>query len=420
MNELHEQKKQRLIKHIGRYVFMLYTISFILLLVLQQSCKKEEEECIAPVIDSITFEGDSVRIDYLVPTKSITVHGSHLKGTTKIVINDLSYDASYLYSSDTTFTFTVPYVSSHVTTIDSLTFYKSCGSSVLELRVMTAPALIEHISNEFAVAGDVITLKGSYFVELDSVFFPDHIPGEIVEGYTDSVCQVIVPEGVVNQGLIVLTSLSGDGNSTYNIDFNDSTGLLCNFDDLDTWDGWGGSVIQNAQDLSIPPANGYFFVTTLSNISPGSGEIESSALPITILDIPEYEGNLTPGYFALQAEFYLQYPWKCGYYKILLGAKNDADELEYSYEYNYQPWSDTINYGGEFRTNGWETFNVPLTRFMLSGSSSIYLQSYSQLRMINYMQWIFVNPAEEDGGKPLPHFKMAIDNIRLAQIIAEE
>jgi hypothetical protein len=419
MNKILENMSHCSVHRINKFFILVFPLAVALFLLLQQSCKKEEE-CIPPQLDSITYEGGSVSVDNLIPTKRITLHGKHLKDVTKIIINDLSYDATYLYHPDTTITFAVPYVLSHITSSDSLTVSKSCGSSMLEVTIMTAPAYIKSISNEFAVAGDVITLKGKFFVELERVtFMPDSIEGEIVEGYIDSICQVIVPEGVVNQGEIVLTSLSGDGSSAYNIDFNDSTGLLCNFDNIGTWNEWGGSVIQNDQDLSIPPANGYFFVADLGNISPGSGEIESSILPVTISGIPDYSGNLTPNYFALQAEIFLQYPWKCGYYKILIGAMNDAEEMEYSYEYNYQPWSDTINYAGEFMTTGWETVTIPLTKFLLSGSTSVYLQSYSQLRMINYMQWSFVDPTEEDGGKPINHFKLALDNIRLAQIIEE-
>jgi hypothetical protein len=32
---------------------------------------------------------------------------------------------------------------------------------------------------------------------------------------------------------------------------------------------------------------------------------------------------------------------------------------------------------------------------------------------------VFVNPEEEEGGKPLTHFKVAIDNLRLEQIKEE-
>jgi hypothetical protein len=185
---------------------------------------------------------------------------------------------------------------------------------------------------------------------------------------------------------------------------------------VNTWEGWGGDVISNAGDAEMPPASGKFFRCELYNVSPGSGEIESSVLPFSIDSIHDYDGNLAPSYFAIQTEMYLKFPWKCGYYKILMGKRNEAHEFEYSYEYNYQPWADTLN-KGEFMTDGWETVNIPLTDFRLSGSSTVKLQSFSQLRLINYMQWSFVNPAEEDGGKPLTHFKIGLDNIRLVQII---
>jgi hypothetical protein len=416
MNKINDYMSPNSIYPLRKLTYILGIFLTLVFLSFQQSCKKEEE-CIAPELDSITLVGSLISIDSLIPTRKITLHGKHLNEVTKISLNSLSYDASYLYHPDTTITFTVPYVKSNITIPDTLSIFKSCGSARLLVSIMAAPAFIKSISNEFAVPDEVITLQGFYFSNLQHVWFPDSIQGEIVAGYNDSVCQVIVPEGVTTQGKILLTSPSGISNSGYNIEFHDTTGLICNFDDLNTWLDWGGDVIQNSDDITIPPANGYFFLSDLTNIAPGSGEIENSILPLTINEIPDYEGSLGPSYFAFQAEIYLLNPWKCGYYKILIGAMNDADELEYSYEYKYQPWSDSVNYEGVFSTEGWETVKIPLTKFQLSGSSTVYLQSYSQLRMINYMQWSFVNPSVEEGGKPISHFKMAIDNIRLAQII---
>ncbi len=416
MNEIN--KKNKVHFHFRRFVLILAFLSGVMVL-LQQSCKKEEE-CIPPVIDSITFEGSTVRVDYLIPTRKITVHGAHLDGATKIKINNLTYDATYLYHPDTTLTFTVPYIESNLTVPDSLTIFKSCGEAVVEVKILSAPAFISKISNEFAVAGETITLKGNYFVDLEKVIFPGEIPGEIVEGYNDTICRIVVPEGVENAGKLVLTSASGDGSSAYNIDFNNTTGLLCDFDYNNFWAGWGGDIIRNADDATIPPARGFFYVCELSNIMPGTTEIENSMLPIAFHVSPDYSGDLTPDYFAIQAEMYVKYPWKTGYYNILIGRKSlTTGQIEYSYEYDYKPWSDTINYRGQFITDGWETVTIPLTKFTLSGSSDIPLQSYSQLRLANYMLWSFVNPEEEEGGKPLTHFKVAIDNLRLEQIKEE-
>jgi hypothetical protein len=387
------------------------------LIVLQQSCKKDEK-CTVPQLDSITLADSALRIDTIVPTRVITLHGTNLTDVTYLYINQWQYDARYLYNPDTTLTFTVPYVTSNGQSFDSITVIKNCGKSTLLVKIIEAPPYIKRISNENAVAGDTITVFGKYFTNLKSADFPSDQTGEIIEGYNDSVCHIVVPQGVINEGELFLTSLSGTSTAAYGIDFHDRSGILCNFDDVDTWEGWGGSVINNDEDITIPEANGYFFVTELNNIAPGSSEIANTFLPIDVENVPAYTGSLAPGYFAIQTEMYLKYPWKCGYYKILLGKLNEQDEMEYRYEYNYEPWSDSLNYG-ELKTNGWETVTIPLTGFMYNGSSTVKLQSYSQLREINYMQWSFVNPPEDEGGRPLTHFKMALDNIRLIQTVAD-
>jgi hypothetical protein len=406
-----------------KYLLFIYPLCIGLLLILQLFSCKKDEKCTIPEIDSITLENDSVQIDYLIPTTTITVHGIHFDNALYVYINQAKFDARYIYHTDTAITFMVPYVSSnHLSTdttalTDSLMITKTCGKSLLNVRIKSAPPYIRKISNEHAMAGDIVTLKGNYFANLRRVVFPSFKNGEILDGYNDTLCRVVVPRNAITEGKITLISASGSSTSAYGIDFWDRSGLICNFDDVDTWEGWGGTVTSNYSDPEMPPADQDFFECELSNIAPGSGEIESSILPYSIQSLPDYPGNLAPSYFAIQTEMYLKYPWKCGYYKILMGKRNNADELEYSYEYNYQPWADTLN-KGEFMTDGWETVNIPLTDFQLSGSTSIKLQSFSQLRLINYMQWSFVNPPEEEGGKPLTHFKIGLDNLRIIQLIA--
>ena len=98
-----------------------------------------------------------------------------------------------------------------------------------------------------------------------------------------------------------------------------------------------------------------------------------------------------------------------------IGKKDASDGIEYAYEYNYEPWNQedtTIT----FTTPRWETITIPLSNFRLKGSETIYLQSYAQLRAINYMRFGFINPPEDEGGELIDEIGIAFDNIRIKQI----
>ena len=393
----------------------------LVFLIIQSSCK--EDECTQPSIDSLTFRDSTQKIDYLVPTRIMTVHGSHFKGETNVYINHSKLNSDYILITDTTIIFRTPTITTNSNTedlCDSILVVKECGNALLRVNILFAPPIITRISNEYAIAGDTVTLEGYYFNLLETAIFPGEIEGEVVpEEYSDTVCRIIVPEGVTNQGEIVLTSNSGSGSSAMGIEFHDSTGLLCNFDDLDFWAGWGGRIISSFADPQIPEANGYFYAGELNNITPGSDPSPSLILPLRRFTMPDYTGSLTPDYFSLKFELFSKYPWESGYYEIKLGNIDEHGYIEFTYEYNLQPWNDTI-YNGSFINPLWETIKIPLSEFILTNSNDLPIQSYSQIRAVNYMQWLFVNPEEEEGGQYISQLCVALDNFRIVQVKTEE
>ncbi len=408
-------------KYIRLLLFKVFTIILLFIIPILNSCNKDK--CIAPTIDYLTYHDSIESINFLVPTQVFTIHGVDFKETNSIYINHTRLDPNYnALVNDTSITFRMPNISTNSNTedlSDSILIVKACGNDLMMVNILLAPPYINKISNEYALAGETIILEGFYFSLLESAIFPGDIEGEIVSGYSDTICSVIVPAGVTEEGVIVLTSESGAGNSAKGIKFRDRTGLLCNFDDEDNWNGWGGRVISNQNDASLPEANGRFYAGKSNNIEPGIENINYLTLPISMFDMPDFTGSLSPDYFNLKFEIYSLYAWESGYYKIEVGKFNEQRETEFAFEYNFQPWNDTI-YNGSFTTSQWETFNIPFSEFRLSTNSQIPLQSYSQLRAANYMLWSFVNPSEDEGGQYIDHFCVAIDNLRIVQVKSEQ
>lgn len=397
-----------------KVVTLLLIIFFI-----QNSCNKEE--CFAPIIDYLTFRDSTDQIQYLVPSEIFTVYGDNLKDAS-VYINNSQINPIYVYTTDTSLTFPMPYLTTNSDTeelTDSILIVKECGSNLMMVDILLAPPYITGISNEYAIAGDTLTLEGYYFSLLEKVIFPESIEGEIVPEYSDTVCKVIVPEGVGESGEIMLYSVSGESSSAIGNNFHDETGLLCNFDDDDTWEGWGGRVIASNNDVRFPATNGLFYAGKLNMIEPGTEDNNHLVLPVSMFEMPEFTGSLSPDYFALKFEIYSLFTWESGYYIIEMGYINDQDETEFAFTYDFQPWSDTT-YNGTFSTTQWETFNIPLSDFYLKENSEIPIQSYSQINACNYMLWSFVNPTEDEGGEFIDYFCVGIDNLRIVQEKSEE
>ena len=400
------------------YLALLMLLMPVIVLI-QNSCNKDE--CKIPAIDSLTFRNDSEKIFILVPSREFMLHGSNLKDA-NIYINRSRLDPLYVIDTDTSLLFYMPIMSSNSdenANTDSIRVIKSCGSDLMMVKILLAQPYIQRISNEYAVAGEEINLYGSNFSKLTTIMFPDSIEGTILPNYSDTSCQVIVPEGVTDQGELILTSESGVSYSSIGVVFHDRTGLICNFDDVDTWDGWGGQVIYSLADEDIPESNGYFYAGSDNNIAPGTDSDDNLTLPISNFSMPDFNGYLSADYFSLKFEIFAKFPWQKGSYRIELGKINNQDEIEFLYQYDFQPWNDTT-YDGNFVIPQWETYQIPLSAFRLSTNSEITIQSYSQIRVANFMKWTFINPDEEGGGEMIYHFCVALDNFRIVQVKVEQ
>jgi len=406
----------------ARYLRITFLVPIFFIFILQNSCKKDE--CTVPQVDSITIIDSSLRVENLVPFMYYTIHGINLIETQKVILNKLEINAIYLIRiTDTTVSFQMPNMASNETLTttyrDSLRLVKECGVEFVPVNILPPTPGITKISNEYAIAGDTLLLRGVYFTDLTEVLFPPDstpIQGTILHEFvaTDS-CLVIVPEGVTEPGHIVLVSESGRGISAYGAEFRPNKGLIGNFDDVDTWDGWGGQVISS--DNIIPPANGFYYAGEASGVPEGTDSVADLILPLSMFEMPVYSGHLTADYFSLEFEMFTKYPWQKGHYTIEIGEV-DGDDLIFAYTYDYEPWNDTI-YDGNFTTRGWETHRILLSRFRLKSNSTIPIQSYSQIRMANYLIWSFKYPDESGENETIDNFSVALDNFRISQVREE-
>jgi hypothetical protein len=278
--------------------------------------------------------------------------------------------------------------------------------------VYAPPAVIELMSCEFALPGDTMTLMGKYFFGVDSVIFPTDLSAIILDESAEGTsCTVVVPEGAVNSGAIRVITLGGASETGT---FRDTTGMICNYDDLNTSEGWGGYIYNSEYAVLVPELSGNVWVSEATNMSGPSWWNQTMVNAIVSGPYPQYTNVKAENVF-LKFEMYVKGPWNAGYFQATFVSRNDAGDWVETYRYNYQPW-DVEDGPVDIETDNWVTAQIPLNEFSLEGNGAVYLETFDPLAAYDFMGFYFINPS----ATVIPYILIAIDNVRMVEITDSE
>ncbi len=394
------------------YVIMLFMIAAVLMLPV--SC--DEDEPGPPEITNvrpIAPEQADVSLSYSILGSWLVIQGRNFSTLNKVYFN--GYDAYFKPAlvTDNNIVIMVPdetptgatHPDSLVNnTIEVITLY---GEDSYDFSIYTPPPVFQSISNEFANAGDTITLKGKYFYFIDTVYFPGKIPTTYIETARNGTwCRVAVPEGVTEAGDINVISKAGAAALSGRTKFNDTTGMLIDFEDPAVQANPDGAKFgDNTNNPFILPCRGNYMYTFVIGINTGTYWLLPTALETdgTYLNWPDYPDNTPISSIELRFEAYVQQVWNSGFYEIGVS--------DWKYRYFWQPWGtpdDRIN----FTTPGWLTFVIPFSEFSVDGAGVVKPLTYGELKG-NIFNMNFKNQSPEAGGLPITILNMALDNIRI-------
>lgn len=268
--------------------------------------------------------------------------------------------------------------------------------------LVPAPKIIS-MDNEWAPAGDVQTIYGSYFADDPNVPLSLSISGVNVpiDEFTDSHITFTVPAGL-SEGNIVVRSIYGA--STAYFRYKDSRGMITNFDNPDGFtensgtkgivpQGWNLAVIYSNEggidgyyaqvgdgSLTMPADGGW---TEGFKISWWCGNWDGNPMGITEGAGVPLRNIFPAGYFAEPAKLAVKFefcvpggnPWKAGVLQVLfMNNKVAANDTWQNNTYiqtadaggpdlcrgMYAPWSAT----GSYDTGGkWVTVTLPIENF---------------------------------------------------------
>lgn len=290
----------------------------------------------------------------------------------------------------------------------------SVSEDSLEFPVLPPPPQINRISDEFAEAGKEITLSGQYLYLITEINFPGNVEATDYQSVADgSSLKVTVPEGATS-GEIKMTSSSGTSTSSPGARFRDSTGMICNFDDVFSYQWWSAAL---SSDASLYPGNeGQYAMLEVSNLAGGDGSWWNGGRSINLNPTQWVEAsNLgeNPSNFAVKFEINVEGAWEQG--TLLVRAANP-----WTYTARYAPWKGENGNINSFTTNGWQTVQIPLSDFKTANSEGLNGAGTALPSLADMLPdgeapsagIMLVN----NGENAISQLSMAIDNIRVVRI----
>ena len=257
------------------------------------------------------------------------------------------------------------------------------GEANYDFTINIPAPVVRDFPLEWVNVGDVLTIRGQYFYNIESVVFTGGTEGTIAN-VTPNAMQVIVPEGAEG-GPVTVNAIAGSGvskawfrdNRNMFIDFGEN--FLC----------WGGNdyvVDANNIPANVPvePINGNFYYIK-KDYAGGTWWIQETVLA--------YCGGLwvsgDPAKLALAFEMWVGEKWDKNWFEIIVEPG-----------WTMWDWRGWETHGGDDKSlsrTGWMTVKIPLADMGLSGDSFQY-------------QWMSFKAEQECT------IEFAFDNIRIVPI----
>lgn len=391
------------------------------------SCEDEIDDSLPPVIEKVRLT-DPETADQAIETAGlgqiIVIVGRNFHNLQEVHINGMLTRFNPTLATDTHIIIAVdddtPTLATDPDVPNNVTVVTKAGQASAELVVLPPPPRINSISNEFAQAGETLTIKGLYFFFVEEVIFP----GEIISTEFETSANgrelyVVVPEGIEDAGSVVVVTESGSVDSAPRWRFNDKTGMFCNFQDINPFGAWGDKPVLGYSDPDPIEEGGAYVRVHETNIPTEMWWDNNMVIPTDGVNWPEPTSD-NPADYAIKFEFYTVTPWNSGWFEVNLG---------WTYFFKLMPWNtpeDPAKYWLvdpdsriNFNTNGWQTYIIPMNRFRLKPGNEPdgdVIPSMGEFDWIGGMVMAFQNP-DPPRGLTINELHLLFDNFRLVRIV---
>ncbi len=407
---------KHIINSYKNYIFLAITVFVI---GFATSCKKDTGDNL-PIITAIrnyvAAPGDSL-LTKVGPGRWVVITGSNLRGATQIFFDGVAASFNEGLFSDTTAVVLIPAVISFPTVptaqLNTIRYVTNHGEVTFTFPINPPPPTITSVSNEYTQPGKVLTIYGNNLFFVDKVIFPGNLEvTTILSSRIDGTSITItVPAGLNSAGVLKLINRYGVATSIFS--YNDYvTGVLCNFDNINTFGYYSGKRINDA--TLFPDNTGYYGEIYAGAIGSYSyDQANGRCLNINPVQwIPQANLNDTLANYGMKFEIFVKEPW--GGAALMIRR----DESSWKYLARYEPWKTSAI--SPFFSNTWYTVTIPLTEFRTkaaagegTGTSATSFTDLINATGNRGLGFMYIN----DQGSAVPtKFDVGIDNVRIVKI----
>ena len=418
---------------------------FFLLLVVaglvQVACKKSGSG--APVITHVRAIDSTARDSFFVkayPGTLVVIQGYNFDGLEHVYFNDFDAPFNAALISNNNITISIPTGAPTAPPLNKVSnairVVTSHGSATYTFTLVLTPPVITAVSNENAVGGTTVIIKGSNFYGISKIVFPGGITASNYSVDSATQITVTVPAGITTGDSLRVYGTFGSGSSPFVFDnwMSPSVGFLANFDGTNSkWSppannpyyGWsqqqwvGGYV---TDPTIFPNGTGYCVeINPAGNKTKGDNSWWQDNNSIITNTATWPSGSI--GNYALKFEANVS-NWSAG--SIWIGTTFPSNN--WGFLAQYAPWKTASS--GKYSSNGWVTVTIPLTSF-LSATNNAYTSTGTGAASISALQTspgingkvnngngMLMIMYTNDGTATIPggSFAMGIDNVRIVAI----
>ncbi|MDR6565080.1 hypothetical protein MRBLMN1_000053 [Chitinophaga ginsengisegetis] len=379
---------------------------------MQSACKKDVTEA-APVITSVRNYAASpadTLVNSIITGQWVVLVGHNLKDAVQISFNGVPATINSIMFSDTSATVLVPAVipfpSVPAESLNTIRYVTRHGATTFTFGIVAPPPTITSISNENAKAGDSVYIYGLNLFFINELTFA----GTPITDYAaagDGTSIGFKLPTLTQSGPVVINTKSGTVSTAFNVN-DPTTGVLCNFDDINTF-SWGTGTDNSS--TNFPGNKGYYAVLNNDVLPAGDGNWWNWQRSINTNDvqwIPVDSLSVPIDQYAIKFEISVPTAWTGTSIYVLKGNSFD-------YMARYEPWQSADGVI-PFVTKGWHTVTLPLSEFRGSDGKGTAAASLTTLLGSSAKGSVNIHTKNFSASPSASGLKAAIDNIRVVKI----
>ncbi|WP_439489634.1 glycan-binding surface protein [Algoriphagus sp.] len=403
-------------KTISKYINRLLLACAAVMMTLMFACE-QEESLPAPIITEVrNYEAapNDTLINEMVAGQWVVIHGNNLAQVAQVTFGGIQANINQTFLTDGNIVVQIPFIpfqSVPLEELNKVSAVNAGGSYTYSIDFVIDSPVITGVSYEFPSEGDSVYIYGSNFFYVEEVTFAGAAISEY--GLSEDGTSIGFKSPALSQSGPV-TVETGSGSYTTFLNVNDPAGMLCDFDDINTY-GWGANISNSS--TTFPGNKGNYAILSNNGLNAGNSSWWEGGRSINtnaVQWIPEDKLDDPVGEYAFKFEINVPEQWN-GTSLIVL------KDFNWAYVARYEPWNLGNNKTTPFTTKGnWITVTIPFSEFRNkpNGGKDGAGESVGSLKDLlgdsgNGSINIF---SVNDSSQSSAPMNIAVDNIRIVKI----